>query len=432
MPAEGVGGSGCGHGFVKTNILRAQETTVVAAPRRAALALLSVLAVVLAASLFPATGFGPHPGGGGTAGPATPAAGTDGVEGPTPTDGRGEESDTGSGTGTPTPTPTPSPTPTPTPTPTSTPIDPPSSSDSTGGLWDGSGIYGAILALLVLSGVGLLVGVAGRSDARSDDDSEADADGDPDGRGPSTLDPLYRLLPPPLTAGLRRLAAGTTALLVGGATAVPPALSALSNVTRAVSEGLGAAIDAIGRPLGRGLASLPRALGAGLAGLGGGLTAALSAVPGAVTGLGSGLSLSRADDDPTATGTPTADARETAADDAGWLPPSSVSEAWGRLRATVGVRRDSVTPGEVATVALDRGWPTEPVVTLTQSFREVRYGGLPESEGRLRAAKDALRRVETDSEEGGDGDGDGDAGSGTEAPDGPDDGDGDDTGGDSR
>jgi hypothetical protein len=405
-------------------MLRVHQSPVVATQRQAALALLSLVAVVLAASLFPATGFGPHPGGGaavpgssdGSAGESGPSSGPGDVDGRSPT---------------PTGTPTPTPTPTPAQTPTAEDTSAPSTTEAGAGDGDesegdrgGPDIGSLVTLVLVLSAVAGLFVVAVGADGDSgpggaDGDAGTVGSRDTPHRAGSLLAPIVRLLPPPLAGALRTLAGTTTALLVTGAMSVPTVLSAIGRATRAVVAGLEATITAIGRPLGRAVTALPRALGGAVAGAGGGLLSALSALPGSLTGLGRGLTLPRRDRN-SSRPTPTTDGRETTAAPAasGWLPPETVREAWRRLRATVGARRRSLTPGEVAGLAVERGRPADAVVALTQTFREVRYGGIP-GEDRLAAARDALRRIETDDGDSTDADGAAGATSDDEYDDGP-------------
>lgn len=376
---------------------REQESggDTVADLRRAALALLSLLAVVLAASLFPASGFGSHPGsGGGVADlqsgvtgtgtgagdpPATPAG---------PSDGSGGGS-TDDGTATPTATPTPTPTPTATPTP-----DRP---DEGAGPSSGGSLLGTVVGLLVAA-VAVVVGLGTVAQLREGarDREPIDLDGTRvDG---AALAPLYDLLPPPLALGLWRLSQGTTALLVGATAVVPSALAALSSLFDGVGGAAGALVDGLVRPGGRALVAVPRAIAAGFGGVAGGLGSALIALPAALAGIGSGLpspSLpsfggDEGDDDAAATAPSTGDGGADSTEPA----PPSVEEAWATLRELVRLpNARSRTPGEVARAAVDAGLPADAVAALTAAFREVRYADRPADGGRLATARDAIDRI---------------------------------------
>lgn len=53
----------------------------------------------------------------------------------------------------------------------------------------------------------------------------------------------------------------------------------------------------------------------------------------------------------------------------------SVEAAWERFVAELPLRRRAVrTPRECAAVAIERGFPAEPVETLTETFERVRCG----------------------------------------------------------
>jgi len=55
------------------------------------------------------------------------------------------------------------------------------------------------------------------------------------------------------------------------------------------------------------------------------------------------------------------------------------------------------TPAEFAETAIDRGWPERPVRTLTERFREVRYGGREDDAEDTRSAFQRLRQFWGDS-----------------------------------
>lgn len=348
--------------------------------RRAALALLCLLAVALAASLFPASGLGPHPGGGvPSSGGAAPADAPLSPTTPPPGDDAeppgGTAAPDGDGDATPTSTPTPTPTPTPTRT----------DAGGTGGPSTGRGPGDALAGLFALAGVGVallgLLAALGRAGERADPDL-------PD------LGVLGEVLPAPVALGLARLSRGTTSLLLGASTAVPRALSMLA----ATGRGAGDVLDALARPVGRAAAAVPRALsaaGAGLAAATGGLLGSLPALFGRV---GANVdrpglpSLSRDDGERGGAG----DA-EDAADD-GAPTPRGVVEAWAMLRALVrphlprGDHR-ARTPREVARAAVAAGLPAGPVRRLTLAFERVRYGDAPETEALTARAVETLRTL---------------------------------------
>ncbi|WP_123537368.1 DUF4129 domain-containing protein [Halosimplex salinum] len=68
---------------------------------------------------------------------------------------------------------------------------------------------------------------------------------------------------------------------------------------------------------------------------------------------------------------------------------NAVARAWQRLRGRVDADDETATPGEVAARALDRRLPDEPVSTLTDEFRAVRYGDEPATDERVSNATDA-------------------------------------------
>lgn len=72
----------------------------------------------------------------------------------------------------------------------------------------------------------------------------------------------------------------------------------------------------------------------------------------------------------------------------------TVEHAWATFEARAPVRRRSVaTPGESAMAAIEDGFPERAVRRLTETFREVRYGGLPETDTRRRIAWESTERI---------------------------------------
>jgi hypothetical protein len=198
--------------------------------------------------------------------------------------------------------------------------------------------------------------------------------------------------------GLRGLSRGSLRTVLG-----------LSRSTGALLSGIGSAVRGIGGAVVAG-GSVLAATGSALGSVGGGLFAALrgtgSALGSLSAGLGSlGAGLSNWRESVGRGDSPTADARgagavpdpERDADEPVDPGPQSVEEAWERFVDRVPVSRPEVrTPGEVARTAVRRDWPAAPVRRLTNTFREVRYGGAPADEDRTEGAVDAYDRMDDD------------------------------------
>jgi hypothetical protein len=190
-----------------------------------------------------------------------------------------------------------------------------------------------------------------------------------------------------LTDRLRRLARW----LVGLAFRITAALEGLLDWLAARLGALRAALASLAGLgiLGAVRESVTGAL-AWLLSLPGRLWAALVAALVWLRGLPGRLRASGADDT-----TPTADetVTATAGDEGG--APSGLRERWRAFARWVAPERwPQRTPGEVAREAAETGFPREPVRDLTRLFRDVEYGGRPETperEDRSRAAFDALR-----------------------------------------
>ncbi|MFC7233172.1 DUF4129 domain-containing protein [Saliphagus sp. GCM10025308] len=175
----------------------------------------------------------------------------------------------------------------------------------------------------------------------------------------------------------------------------------LTRVTPAVVDGvvgtgraIGSGIGLVGRGLGRGLGSVLVSIPAGLSGTLGSL-GGLS-LSGGVASLFGGFTRRRASSrsgSRTATrgnGDEDEDEDETR-DDPG---PQTIEDAWAALTELVSVRRDrSKTPGEYASAAVDAGFPESAVSTLTETFRQVRYGNYPPTDDRIRRARAAYDRI---------------------------------------
>lgn len=72
-------------------------------------------------------------------------------------------------------------------------------------------------------------------------------------------------------------------------------------------------------------------------------------------------------------------------------PSDDVQRAWVALVERAGVDRPwAKTPGECARAAVDAGFDSERVERLRHLFEEVRYGGRPATEARVRSAREQL------------------------------------------
>jgi hypothetical protein len=369
---------------------------------RAALAIACAFAVVLGASLFPATGFGANPVPAATGGNGTgnaPGAGTGGQQTPNPTattttedatdgtsnvphgtktgssddDQNGSRSgDGGTGNGANTATTT-----------TAAPA-PGNVGDDTAGVELLDTLFALFAALVALSlGVVLPAVGLGRHHRR---------------RNPAQWDlpsaPHLRVL-----EYVRRIPQTSLAFVLFAGTNAPGILDGLASSLSTTGSGLAGATAGLGNfgaALGRGLLKAPIGLVTGIGTLGRGI-GSLTLGLGALTSLGSGSILGRPDSRPRED--PRSDGSEDAVDPPEPdppEPPASVSEAWERLQEDLGVRgRDGETPGEIARTAIDRGLPRNPVRALTRAFREVRYGGRPDDAERVHVARNAYERLRT-------------------------------------
>lgn len=358
--------------------------------RRAALAVLCVLAVVLGAGLFPATGFGanPVPDSGAASGgtdPGDDAGGPDDTATTTAADGDGagtgtetatttaaDGGDAGSGTETATTTTTKRPTTT-----------APAGSDAAGeGGQTGSLLGLATMLLVALLGfLAVTVGL-GRHHRR---------------RNPEQWDlpdaPHLRLV-----AYVRRVPQTSLSFVMfAGANApgiVDGLADGLGNVTRnaaSAASGLGVALSTLGSASLR----VPAGVLAGVGGFARALSSLTLSLPSLST-TGAGGLFGRGGD-----GRPGSDPRSggranppSGGEPEPPEPPASVREAWGRLQEDLGVAdADPRTPGEVARGAISRGLPADAVRSLTRSFREVRYGGRPDDGERVSTAREAYERI---------------------------------------
>lgn len=336
---------------------------------RAVLALLCAVAVVYGTAMFP---------------PAFDVQlGSDSPDAVGGGSGTGADIDAGSGSHTDVPadhTETASPS-TDSPTETSTPS--PAASDSAGGTDGNSGT--AFLTLLlgfagvvVLCILGLVATAAG---------------GTRFSRHNLPLPGFVSRLP---AVQLRRIPQVTTLLIVSSGSGLARLVDDLSVVAGALGQSLAAGLGPGTGALGRGLVRFPAAVGGLLAaparslGAGGGLLGSLG-TPSFLRG-----GVSRGADE---TATPTTDVRtasdvDPATDDSDDEPVASVPEAWAAMTEHVPVRDpETTTAAEYARRAIEAGLPAAPVERLTALFREVRYGGRPDSEDRVAAARRALNAL---------------------------------------
>lgn len=395
---------------------------------RAGIALLCLLAVVLAASQFPATGFGASPDGGGPfADPGSePAAGPGGQSGTAggPTDATAAPSTSQTATAPATSTgpdddpsttagitdspaggttsqgaETTTQTTTATTTTTATATEAAASAGDDGGD-SGLAEVAANVLLVLFGGVTLLVGILtphrsyrhdiglGRSFLSLVGVGAAYVGGDGDGgRRLPSLGGLFLNVPQT-----------TMSVVIGSSAAAPQFFDALGGVAGGFATGTRVALGGVGRALGGGLLAVPRGVGSALGGLGGALAGGLLAFP---SGAGSVLGGLVGDGDGTVRGTsrPDADVRDASdvepEEPSEPDPPASVEEAWERMVDAASVYgTDSQTPVETARTVVRRGLPAEPVGTLTKLFRYVRYSPAGGDRSQLERARDALDDIE--------------------------------------
>ncbi|MFC7214870.1 DUF4129 domain-containing protein [Saliphagus sp. GCM10025334] len=195
---------------------------------------------------------------------------------------------------------------------------------------------------------------------------------------------------PRLQFRLKRIPQVTMTATIGLARVTPAVVDGVVGAGRAIGSGIGLVGQGLGRGLGSTLVSIPAGLAGTLSSLGG------LSISGGVASLFGGFSRRRASSrsgSRTATrgnGDGDEDEDETR-DDPG---PQTVEDAWAALTELVSVRRDrSKTPGEYASAAVDAGFPESAVSTLTETFRQVRYGNYPPTDDRIRRARAAYDRI---------------------------------------
>ncbi|WP_207587399.1 DUF4129 domain-containing protein [Halomontanus rarus] len=348
--------------------------------RRAALIGCCALAIVVAASLFPAAGYGDYPGSEAVDSDYYERGG-DGAGVPAPDDTETDtetatETETGTETGTETETETETETQTETETTTETETETPVGSSSSGS--SGSSIPG-VLVVLALGGFGAVFFWYVTDPTRSSDVSEVDL--------PSGFVPRLRLR-------FSRIPQLTMAATIGASRIVPSLLDGVTRTTRGIGSGLGLVARDVGRGFGTALIAIPSTLGTVGSGLFSGLfsSGGLSSLFGrpslpswrSRSSNRSSSSPFTADSDPESEPEPEPD-----------HGPPTVEEAWESMIEDLPVRRRrSRTPGEYARTAIDFGLPRRAVLRLTEAFRDIRYGGFPPSPDRTRRARDAFEEIE--------------------------------------
>jgi len=375
--------------------------------------LLCVVSLLLAAAMFPATGFGEYPNwsptsvtpDGGEDAPGTGAGGgendTSGGErtdDPAETTTPADETTTGGGGET--TTTTDGETSTTTTTTTTTDGGAGEQSDDEGLLAGIVGLLGTLLTVLLwgaglgigiatLGGIGLVLGVV-----QIERPSETELVLDIRGLPSFTI---------PLSSTVAGIPQATTAFLVGVGGTLPTILDDLSELGTGMTTGVGALLTGLGRATGQLVTGIPATLGAVVSGLAGAIGGSLVAIPGGLSSIATGLS-NPFGKDGVLPGSDARDAADVPDPDRGDeepedRPPQSVEEAWGKMIETLPVRnRDAKTPAELARIAVDRGLPEGAVTRLTAVFREVRYGPTGSTPRHLEIAQSAIERIQDDPE----------------------------------
>jgi len=372
---------------------------------RAALAVLCVFAVVFAASLFPATGFGTNPvpssGPGVGSGAGEPASGepssgdeptTTGTTGtssgdePTTTRDSAEKTVTSSTTtdeagGSTTDGDSVATTTTTTTAATTTETSAYEESAS-GGLQGALLAFGSILVSFVLVVLVAAIGFGRHHRRRNPSDWNL----------PSA--PHLRVL-----AYVRRIPQTSLAFVMFAGANAPGILDQLGSAVGDATSGFGAATAGVGKlgsAVGSALVKVPAGFVSGIAAFGRGLGSLSLAWPSFSTGVASGGFFSTSTDKPGSDPRSGGRSEPVDAESEGPEPPASVREAWDRLQEDLGVGgSDGRTPGQIARAAVDRGVPSDAMGSLTRTFREVRYGGRPDDDERVAVARRAYRRVRT-------------------------------------
>lgn len=334
------------------------------APRRAALLALCAMAVVLAASLFPASGLGSYPSdvwSGAPGGPPMFSSGGDPAPQPGPQD-------------------QPSPTPEETTTaPTTTAAQAGDSGDSGDHDSAGGQFWPVALLLGFVALLGLLLNRLGY-----------------ERRGFWLVHANLPDIPPAFVRNaLGVVPRATMGFVVGLSATLPRLLDDTSTVVGAAGSAVGTVARGAARASVVTLTAVPAAVATGASGLTTGFGRALGALPGAVSSLGGQTSRDWSPSDASATSTADEPVEEES------RGPLSVEEAWAEMTERVPIRnRDAATPGQYARAAVRRGLPSRAVGTLTRAFQEVRYGDRAGAGKRLDAAREAYDDIDGDEGEG--------------------------------
>ena len=343
------------------------------APRRAALTLLCAIAVLVGATLFPATGLGSAPGAEQPDGGQSPVDRTTTAEMATTTT---EATETATETTTQT---------------TTTTVEPTTRDDENrpeesplSGLFTGDS--GGLVAALLL-GLGVAAYRRGGDDIARALSTGPDRDREP--RTPALLSGIADALPDPLTRVLGRVPQATMAFVFAVADGALSASDLFGRSVGGVLAGLAGVFTAFSRLFAR----VPSAFAGGLFGAVGALFGGLASVPDSVGRIATGTA-TRGDaetDAPDRDAVPTDDLRGDLTEDA----PPSIDDAWDALTDRVGLSNpEARTPGEFARAAIDAGLPAEPVRRLTAVVRDVTYGGLPRTDERISAARSAHEAID--------------------------------------
>lgn len=348
--------------------------------RRAALLACCALAIVAAASLFPAAGYGDYP----DSGAVDSDHYEDGDSVGTPPAGNANDSSSGDDENA-TETETDEPARTGTETErepgtetereTETEMESGTETETSSGTESNDDALAALFALLFAGGLGVAFWKL-TDPTRASGVSEADL--------PAGFLPRLRLR-------FRRIPQLTMMATIGAARVAPSLLDRIAAATRGVGAGAVLVARSAGRDVGSTLLTAPSLFAGGLPSLSGGFTGLFGR---SRSGSRRSWPFDRSSEpareaDPAPEPTPE--------------NPRTVEGAWEAMVEELPVRRrDARTPGEYASVAVDAGLPERAVARLTEAFREVRYGGYPPSPERTRRARDALETIERNRRKGGD------------------------------
>lgn len=201
----------------------------------------------------------------------------------------------------------------------------------------------------------------------------------------------------PFSASFRTLPQLTMSTLIGGSSVTVSFLDQLSTTVGEIGTGLSAVLsipfsvaDAGASALG-GLFAASRGFSLGLGSLFGSMSGALLNLSIGFGTRGERSSGADTTTDAREAGGPQPEVASEPDEDA---PPASVTEAWEEMvDALLSRRSQTMTPTEIASAAIERGWPAGPVERLTGLFQEIRYGGRAETTERTDSAVSAYNRL---------------------------------------